>query len=148
MLHSRSGELARYFFAHFFVEACHIPPAFSQSACVRYWLKSLDEPLLPGLADGDPVLPEGLADGAEEPDPDVPVDVPLPEPVAPVVPDGVEPAPPVAPPLPLLPAAASAGVSIMTPTIREARSLVMSMPPYDVTFSSAAWAITGPTTSS
>ena len=88
------------------------------------WLRSPDD---------EPELGEGLADGDDVPDPEpeVPLGV-LPDPVAPEVPEGAEPEPVVAPlPLPLLPvpAATSAGVSIMMPTIREATNLIMSRPP-------------------
>ena len=127
--------LERYFFAHLFAAVSHIPPAFSQSACVVCWLKSPDVEV---------ELGEGLADG-EAPDPEVPPpDVapepvapdgepePEPEPVAPDVPDGApEPEPPAAPlPLPEpVWAATSAGVSAMIATSRAAKSFVMLRPP-------------------
>ncbi|HEY7518879.1 MAG TPA: hypothetical protein VIE36_11360 [Methylomirabilota bacterium] len=133
-----------YFFAHLLAAVSHMPPAFSQSACVVYWLKSPDVELElgEGLADGDAPDPLGEADG-DAPDPlgavDAPPEVPPPdvvppEPVAPDVPDGaLEPVPPAAP-LPLPPpepvwAATIAGVSAITATSRAAKSFVMSRPP-------------------
>jgi hypothetical protein len=106
-----------------FAAVSHIPPAFSQSAFVVYWLKSPDVEL---------ELGEGLADG-EAPDPDVPPpDVDPPEPAAPDVPDGApEPEPPAAPlPLPEpVWAATSAGVSAIIATSRAAKTFVMLRPP-------------------
>ena len=100
------------FFAHFLSVACHIPPAFSQSAWVVIFERSPD-----GLAAGDEVDPEVL----------------VPEPLAPevvgalppevVVPDDFdEPALPdvLLLPEPLVPdcAAAIAGAKAMTATTR------------------------------
>ena len=118
-----------YFFAHLFIDDCHIPPARSQSACVMCWERS---PALPdGLAEGllvelpEPVLePAPVPDEVPEPVDPAPL-VPegaLPEPVAPepLVPDGALPEPelPEAPllPLPLLDcAAARAGAKAIIP---------------------------------
>lgn len=97
--------LGSYFLAHLFDAACHIPPAFSQSAFVVYFDMSAE-----GLAAGDELLPDVL--GVEAPPlPDV-----LPEPL-PVVPDGVE-VPDLVPlPAPLV-AAAIAGDRATTATRR------------------------------
>jgi hypothetical protein len=130
--------LERYFFAHLFAAVSHIPPAFSQSACVVCWLKSPDVEveLGEGLADGEAPDPDGPPpDVAPEPvAPDVPDGDPEPEPVAPDVPDGApepDPEPPAAPlPLPEpVWAATSAGVSAMIATSRAAKSFVMLRPP-------------------
>jgi hypothetical protein len=93
---------------HFLSVACHIPPAFVQSACVVIFERSPD-----GLAAGDELdpLPEPLVPDVLEPDP-------LPEPLVPEV------VPPVLPDvLPLLPeplvldcAAAIAGANAITAT--------------------------------
>jgi hypothetical protein len=88
----------------------HLPPAFSQSAFVRYCEKSVT--LLDGLAEGE-------LDELPDP-PVVPLPVEVPEPVLPVVPEGpLDPDVPDVPlPLPLLPvcAAASAGTRATTAT--------------------------------
>jgi hypothetical protein len=112
-----------YFFAHLLEEVSHWPPAFSQSAWVLYCEKSpeVDDELGVGLAEGEAPAPLG------EPEPPLEVGPP---PLVPELPDGApEPEPPAAPlplPLPLpLCAATSAGVSVMIPTSRRPRNLVM-----------------------
>ena len=94
---------------HLFDAACHIPPAFSQSAFVVYF----------------DISPDGLAAGDELPDPEVlGVDAPLPEVLPELLPpvlDGVLELPDVLPPLfvPLLDcAAAIAGARATTATRR------------------------------
>jgi hypothetical protein len=89
----------RYFFAfalHMLLEACHSPPAFTQSA----WLVIVESD---GLAEGDAPEEEPDVDGlAEVPEPPVVLPVlPDGEPVVPVEPAPVEPAP-VEPAAPLL----------------------------------------------
>ena len=104
------------FFAHFLSVACHIPPAFSQSAWVVIFERSPD-----GLAAGDEVdpLPEVL----------------VPEPLAPevvgalppevVVPDDFD--EPALPDVPVVPdcAAAITGANAMTATTRAMTSFCM-----------------------
>jgi hypothetical protein len=81
-----------YFFMHLFEAACHMPPAFSQSAFVVYFAKSF-------------ALPDGLAAGELGEPLDVPGDVlvPLPDvvPELPPVPEGVPELPGAPLPLPL-----------------------------------------------
>jgi hypothetical protein len=92
---------------HLLDAACHIPPAFSQSALVVYFDISAD-----GLAAGDDELPDVL--GVEAPLPDV-----LPEPLLPDVPDGVLELPGLLPVPPVLDAAAAiAGARATTATRR------------------------------
>lgn len=103
---SRRGSVA-HFFAHLFSAACHIPPAFSQSAFVVYFDISPD-----GLAAGDEL--EELPDVLEPaPLPDV-----LPELLLPDVPDGLPELPDVLPPLPVDCAAAITGAKATTATRR------------------------------
>jgi hypothetical protein len=122
---------------HCIEEADHIPPAFSQSACVLYSEKSL---VVVGLADGCAEVPLPAVPGVAVASPPLDTDpdelpvvpVPLAPPVAPVPPLAPL-APPVAPALPLAPlappaaplppplplcAAAIAGASAMTPAKR------------------------------
>jgi len=101
----------------------HLPPAFSQSACVvSCAIVSVDEPETPegGLADGGPLLSVlELLDGADAPGPvlvpDEPLDVPLVaplvesvlEPVLELLPVPLVPELPAAPPVPLEPVPAA-----------------------------------------
>jgi hypothetical protein len=97
-----------YFLAHFFVVADHMPPAFSQSACVVNFERSVE-----GLAAGEP-------DVLLVPDPEV--ELLLPDDVdgvlPPALPDLVLPEP-----LVLDCAAAIAGAKAMTATTRMMTSL-------------------------
>src|SRR5688500_3292552 len=103
------GPPGSYFFMHIFDEACHLPPAFSQSAFVVYF---------------DMSVPDGLAEGVV-PEPDE-VEPP---PVLPFVPEGVLlPELELPPPL-LVCAAAIAGASAMIPTRSVTISFCMRSPP-------------------
>lgn len=97
-----------YFLAHFFVVADHMPPAFSQSACVVYFERSVE-----GLAAGEPDV---LLVPDPEDEPLLPDDVDgvLP----PALPDVLLPEPPV-----LDCAAAIAGAKAMTATMSMMTSL-------------------------
>jgi hypothetical protein len=117
---ARRGCL-RYFFAHLAEAVCHVPPAFSQSAWVVYFEKSLDAP--DGLADGDEVEePPDVLGLMVPPEPDAP-----PEPLVPDVPDGVVPPElpdlllPLPVPLVLDCAAASAGARATAATMNARR---------------------------
>jgi hypothetical protein len=130
--------LAPYFRPHLFEVADHMPPAFSQSARLVIFDRSV-------------AVPDGLAEGELDEPPDVPgvdapgdVVVPLPVPMEPepLVPDGLlEPElPPVVPegllepeplgelPLPVC-AAANAGASAMIPTKNTSISFSMCFLP-------------------
>lgn len=118
--HTRGAECleAGYFFTHLFEATCHIPPAFSQSALVMYWERSLE-------------LPEGLAEGVVDEPPDAPgvVAVPPPDeaPVLPAVPEVLlEPELPGLLPL-LVCAAAIAGARAMLPTRSAITSFCISI---------------------